>query len=218
MSRGSYHSPLREGAAASTRAAILQHARRLFLERGYAHVTVPEIARAAGVAPQTVHASTGGKSGILSALLRPIIDDTTAREANATGSDTTDPVQVISLAAAGTRRVHEQYRDLLNDLVRKAPGEPAAQQVVDTVTAKCLGGLTGTADRLAALGALRPDITRDDAVDILWFYFGNNAWYGLVADRGWTFTHAQEWLFAGACTALLDDPASSPADRSRPDS
>jgi AcrR family transcriptional regulator len=198
-----YHSPRREDAAAATRAAILTHALKLFLERGYAGVTVTEIAKAADVAPQTVYASAGGKAGILAALFRPILEDTTARRANGAGRDTTDPKEVIALAAAGTRHVSEQYRDLLNDLVRQAPGEPAAQEVVDTVVAKCLLGLTGVADRLTELNALRPGIDHAQALDTLWFYFGHNAWYGLVADRGWAFDRAQEWLYESACRSLL---------------
>src|SRR5690349_14881213 len=137
-----YHSPRREDAATATRAAIMERARDMFLERGYASVTVPEIAKAAGVATQTVYASAGGKAGILAALLRPALEDSTASSVNAASRETTDPRQVIALAAAGTRRVHEQYRDLLYDLVRQAPGEPAAQQVVDDAVAKCLRGLT----------------------------------------------------------------------------
>src|SRR5690348_10673892 len=118
MPAARYYSPRREDAAAATRGAILTHALRLFLEHGYAGVTVTQIAKAAEVAPQTVYASAGGKAGILAALFRPILEDTTARQANGAGRDTTDPRQVIALAAAGTRHVSEQYRDLLNDLVR----------------------------------------------------------------------------------------------------
>jgi len=203
MTAARYHSPRREDAAAGTRAEILRHARELFLARGYAGVTVPEIARAARVATQTVYASAGGKAGILAALLRPVLDDTTAGAANADARETTDPRRVIALAAAGTRRVHEQYRDLLYGLVRQAPGEPAAQQVIDDAVAKCLRGLAGVADRLLELEALRPGISREQAIDGLWFYFGHHAWYGLAGDRGWTFDQAEEWLREAACRTLL---------------
>jgi hypothetical protein len=63
--------------------------------------------------------------------MRPLLDDTTACAADADARETTDPRRVIALAAAGNRRVHEQYRDILYGLVRQAPGEPAAQQVID---------------------------------------------------------------------------------------
>ncbi|SEG26903.1 transcriptional regulator, TetR family [Actinacidiphila yanglinensis] len=60
-----YHSPRRAEAAAATRHDIVDAARRLFLERGYAQVTVPDIAREAGIAVKTVYASAGGKAEIL---------------------------------------------------------------------------------------------------------------------------------------------------------
>ena len=76
-----YRSPRREDAAAATRTEILSRARDLFVTRGYAATTVPEIARAARVATQTVYASAGGKAAMFAELLRPAINDPTAAQA-----------------------------------------------------------------------------------------------------------------------------------------
>ncbi|MFI5839050.1 TetR/AcrR family transcriptional regulator [Catenuloplanes sp. NPDC051500] len=200
-----YRSPRREDAAAATRAAILTAARDLFLERGYATVTVPEIAKAARVATQTVYASAGGKSGVLAALLQPLLDDTSAVEANAGGRETTDPRRVLALAASGSRRVHENHRDILHGLIRQAPGEPAAQLAIDDAVAKCLRGLTGVADRLLQLDGLRAGLGREQLIDELYFFFGHHAWYDLVADRGWTFDRAETWLATAAARTLLEN-------------
>jgi AcrR family transcriptional regulator len=202
-----YNSPLRDDAAAATRAKILDHARRLFLERGYAAVTVPEIARAARVATQTVYASTGGKTAIFTSLLQPIVDDPEPRQANAAVRATSDPGEIVSIAAGGTRRIHERYQDIIFGLVRKAPGEPAAQQALDTAVARCISGLKGIAERLVELGVVEPHLGVDGTVDLLWFYFGQNAWYSLVDDRGWSFDRAEQWLSKEALRALTS-PAS----------
>ncbi|MDR7274013.1 TetR/AcrR family transcriptional regulator [Catenuloplanes atrovinosus] len=198
-----YRSPRREDSAAATRTAILDAARELFLERGYPAVTVPEIARAARVATQTVYASAGGKSGVLAALLQPLLDDDGAATANAEARRTTDPRAVIALAAAGTRRVHETYRELLHHLIRQAPGEPAAQLAVDDAVAKCRTGLAAIAGRLRELDGVRTDLPGDRLLDALYFYFGPDAWYGLVTTQGWPFDDAESWLRDAACRTLL---------------
>jgi hypothetical protein len=47
-------------------------------------------------------------------------------------------------------------------------------------------------------------ISPDRAADMLWFYFGPNAWYSLVGDRAWTFDQAESWLREAARRDLLD--------------
>ncbi|MFC0507074.1 TetR/AcrR family transcriptional regulator [Micromonospora costi] len=201
-----YHSPRRAVAAAATRAAILTNARALFLEHGYAAVTVGDIAKAARVAVPTVYASAGGKSGILSALLQPAVEDSSVGETLAAVAAADDPRRVVDLAAEGTRRDHERHWETLYGLLRHAPGEAAAREVIDAGIGSYLDALAAVADRLAALGGLAPGIDRAEALDLLWFHLGQPAWFTLVGDRGWTFDRAQSWLAAAARRALLTDP------------
>jgi hypothetical protein len=67
--------------------------------------------------------------------------------------------------------------------------------------------LTVIAQRLNELGALKPGISPGRGADMLWFYFGPNAWYSLVGDRGWTFDQAEQWLLEAARRDLLKEPA-----------
>lgn len=212
MTTSRYHSPRRADAAAATRAAILREAQALFLERGYAEVTVPEIARAARVAVQTVYASTGGKSAIFASLISPAVEDPEPAQANAAVRATRDPVRVVEIAAHGTRRVHERYWDIIFGLVRRAPGEEAAQRVIDSAVARCFAGLHGIAERLVELDAVRPPLDLSGTADVLWFHFGQNAWFSLVGERGWTFDRAEEWLNRQAAHAVLrtDRPGAAP--------
>jgi AcrR family transcriptional regulator len=68
-SRRRYHSPLRAEQADGTRRRILAAARELFLVRGYAGTTVAAVAQAAGVSPDTIYVSLGGKQGLLEGVL-----------------------------------------------------------------------------------------------------------------------------------------------------
>jgi AcrR family transcriptional regulator len=203
---GTYHSPRRAEAAAATRAAILQNARTLFLDRGYTAVTVSDIAEAARVAVQTVYASTGGKAAILSALLQPAVDDPSVDESLAAVASADDPRRVIDLTAAGTRRAHERHWDTVYGLVRHVPAEAEAREVIHDGITRYLTALTAVAGRLAALGALKPDIGPGEALDLLWFYLGQPPWFTLVGQRGWTFDRAEAWLATSARRALLRQP------------
>jgi AcrR family transcriptional regulator len=60
-----YNSPIREEQAGLTRRRALAAARELFLAHGYAGTTVAEVAKAAGLSPDTIYVSLGGKQGLL---------------------------------------------------------------------------------------------------------------------------------------------------------
>jgi hypothetical protein len=53
------------------------------------------------------------------------------------------------------------------------------------------------------LGALREGVSPDEALDILWFYFGYAGFFTLVDDNGWPYAKAEQWLLAAASAALL---------------
>ena len=67
--RRRYNSPLRAEQADGTRRRVLAAARELFLARGYAGTTVAAVAQAAGVSPDTIYVSLGGKQGLLEGVL-----------------------------------------------------------------------------------------------------------------------------------------------------
>ncbi|HWL49887.1 MAG TPA: TetR/AcrR family transcriptional regulator [Acidimicrobiia bacterium] len=67
--RRSYHSPLRVDQAQQTRRKVLESARRLFVENGYAGTTVASVATDAGVSPETIYLSLGGKRGLLEGVM-----------------------------------------------------------------------------------------------------------------------------------------------------
>jgi AcrR family transcriptional regulator len=199
-----YHSPRRTDSAAATREAILSSAHALFLARGYAGVTLSDIARAAKVAVPTVYSSVGPKPGILAALLEPAIKDPAVADTLAAVDAGDDPRAVIELTAEGTRLAHERHWDLVYGLFyRDPPGEPAVKAVLDRGADGYVQALTHVVDRLVTLDALR--VNRADAIDILWFHLGPHAWMTLVGERSWCFSRAQSWIAESACRALLKD-------------
>ena len=57
--------PIRKRDREATRTRIVDAARDLFMEQGYARTTIADIARAADVAPQTVYWAFGSKAGLV---------------------------------------------------------------------------------------------------------------------------------------------------------
>src|SRR4029079_17716206 len=66
--RRPYDSRRRRQRADTNRRNILEAARRLLLETGYAGTTIGAIAHAAGVSPETIYKSFGGKPGLVRAI------------------------------------------------------------------------------------------------------------------------------------------------------
>jgi AcrR family transcriptional regulator len=72
-SRRRYHSPLRADQAEQTRRRVLEAAFRLFVERGYAGTTIAAVAKEAGVSPETIYLTLGGKRGLLEGVIETAI-------------------------------------------------------------------------------------------------------------------------------------------------
>jgi AcrR family transcriptional regulator len=188
--------------AAVTHQAIVDAARALFGSRGYFATKVDDIAALARVAAPTVYAA-GGKPGLLRELMdawcsAPVIEDTYSRVAHVT-----DGAEILRLTAAGVRRVRRQWGDVIRVALATAPHDPVVEQVLATATGLYREGMRLTAERLAAIGALRDGIDTAAATDILWFYFGYAGYSTLIDENGWTADRSEQWLCRSAGDALL---------------
>jgi AcrR family transcriptional regulator len=196
----------RDEYAQATRQAILDAARQLFAERGYFATKVDDIAAKARVAPATVYAVTGGKYGLLSELIRiwttdPIVEATTAQF-----GDMTDAVAIIRELAAGSRRMREQYEDIMRVMLATAPHDQAVAAALQTATSVYRKAFIPIAQRLEKLRALRRGVDVAYAVDLLWFYFGYTSYFTLHDDNGWSYERAEHWLADRAWRELLSKP------------
>src|SRR5215218_9122757 len=107
---------LRERRAQLTRDEILQAARRLFAERGYARTGVRDIARAAGVSAQTVYDSVGSKQALVSRL-NDLIDAEAGVAALVRASAASgEPAVLAATSARITRSILEHCGDIIHAL------------------------------------------------------------------------------------------------------
>jgi AcrR family transcriptional regulator len=193
----------RDEYARATRQAILDGARKLFAERGYFATKVDDIAAVARVAPATVYAVTGGKYGLLTELIRIWTTDPIVEAKTSDMVEMSDPVAIIRELAAGSRRMREQYADIMRVMLATAPHDQAVATALQVATSVYRKAFIPIAKRLATLGALRQGIDVAAAVDLLWFYFGYTSYFTLHDDNGWSYERAEHWLAEQACRELL---------------
>lgn len=198
-----YHSPRRTEAAAATRLDIVQAAQRLFLERGYAQVTVADIAREAGIAVKTVYASAGGKAEILQEIVGTGVTSSGAEETVARVRQCPDGASALTALAHGTRRGNEEHLAAVTILFNALPVHESAGKLWEEGTAVYRRALRDVAEHLSQAGALREGIGVDRCADLLWMCFGLGAWRTLVQECGWTWDDAEQQLDAMAAGLLL---------------
>jgi AcrR family transcriptional regulator len=188
--------------AETTRRAIIDAARRLFYAQGFFATRIDDIAAAARVSPATVYAVFGSKQELLRTVIEiwtraPIINTTLESVAAQN-----DAVALIALLARSCRLMREEFGDIVRLLLRTAPHDQAAGEILHTATAQYRDSLLPFARRLAELGALKAQVTDRRAVDILWFYFGYSGLFTLVDENGWSYARAEKWLAEEAGHAL----------------
>src|SRR5262245_39417849 len=97
----------RQRQALATQQLIVESARDLFLEQGYAATTIDAISAKAGVAVSTVYAVFKNKRGILWAIRQAWHEESGQREIYQQALRESDPARRLELAAHATRRQWE---------------------------------------------------------------------------------------------------------------
>jgi AcrR family transcriptional regulator len=191
------------------RAAVVEAAQALFLERGYGATTVEAISERADVPAATVYRLFSSKHGILKALLDVSIvgDDENVPMAERPQVRTLlvepDPNQqlagFVSTAAEVNARVAPLYRILLS----AAEADAEAAVLLDELTRQRQQGQRMIARSLARAGALRPGVRERDAADVIHALLSPEMYRLLVVDRGWKPDRYRRWLTAVLVGQLL---------------
>jgi AcrR family transcriptional regulator len=197
--RRRYHSPLRAEQADGTRRRVLAAARDLFLTRGYAGTTVAAVARAAGVSPDTIYVSLGGKQGLLEGVL------SLAR------SDPEDPAQhdqghrrdEIGALADPHRRLHRLVELSCETLARTSPVHAVLRGAADghPFAAELCTRMLGirlqiqTRNLQTYLGtSLRPGLTVTQAAERYSALLSPELYHLLTVDHRWTTPRYASWV------------------------
>lgn len=209
-----YSSAVREEGARRTRAAVLDAAAALFVERGYHASSLADIAHAADVARPTVCAAFGSKAGLLEQVLDRALagDDEPGLVAQRPwfGAvwEAVTPAAVLRAYAGVCTEIATRAAALFEVLHKAADDSPDAAALYAKTRADRHAGATMIVGRLVEMAALSNGAAAQSAVDVLWIYNDPHHFADLVLDRGWTVAAYTRWLEAQMRSALLADPGS----------
>ncbi len=196
------------------RAAVVDAARTLFLERGYGATTIEAISEQADVPVATVYRLFSSKHGILTSLLDVSIagddEDVPVAERPHVRSllEERDPHRQLAGFVTNTAHLNTRVAPLYRILVSAAGTDPDAAALLDELTRQRQQGQRAIARSLARARVLRPDLRERDAADIIHALLSPELYRLLVVDRGWRTDRYERWL-TGALVEQLLAPASA---------
>jgi AcrR family transcriptional regulator len=192
-----------------TKASVVDAARRLFEERGYAATTIEAISERSDTPQATIYRLFASKLGILKAVIDVAIvgDDEDVAMA--------DRPQVRQLLAdVDAHQRLAQFAALLRDLMaRTAPvhrlladaarSDPDAAALLAEIARQRQEGQRRVARSLARSGALREGLRERDAADIIHALASPEVYGLLVLDRGWSGERYEHWIASTLAEQLL---------------
>jgi AcrR family transcriptional regulator len=192
-----------------TRTAVVEAARILFLERGYAATTIEAISDRSDTPQATVYRLFGSKLGILKAVLDISVagDDQAISmldrpQVRALLSDGDPRNELVGLAAL-LRELLARAAPVHRILAEAARSDEDAASLLAEFARQRHEGQQRVARSLARSGALRPGLRERDAADIIHALASPEVYALLVFDRGWMEERYEKWLRAILIDQLL---------------
>jgi AcrR family transcriptional regulator len=208
-SKRPYNSTRRQLQAQETRRLIIEAARRLFDEYGYAGATIDAIAQEAGVAAETIFATFGNKRTILAQLIAlavggdeqavPLLD----RPGPQTVLQERDPVRQLQLFAEGISTILERVAPIFTIMRVAAKTELDIAEMLKNMLEERWRTLGAMVQSLAAHGPLRTGLDAAQGADIVWTLTSPEVFTLLTVDRGWPRARYVAWLSDALIRLLL---------------
>jgi len=198
VKRKPYDSSRRRAQAEETRRLIVRAARDLFVEHGYGHTTIADIAGAAGVSVETIYAAFGNKGTLLHKAWDITIGGDEQDivfhqrpEVMAIRSEA-DLAKRFRLHAAWSTRTAQRIAPFQLMVQSAAGADPAAAAMLEEMGRQRLAGMTVMASEAATTGQLA--VSEDECRDVIWSMTDGTLWHRLVNERGWTNERYVSWL------------------------
>ena len=205
-----YDSSRRQAQANETRRHILEAARKLFMERGYAGATAEAMAAEAGVSAQTIYAIFKNKKKILVSLMN--VSPTTGVEDHTPMSERPN-VQAVSQERDQRRQLEmfaqvvaanlDQVAVVSEIMADAARTEPDFDRILQKLNKQRLEHMTLAVQQVAANGPFRENIDEDYARDTVWTLTSPEVFLLLTQERNWSKEKYAQWLENMLTRALL---------------
>ena len=201
--------------ARETRRAILESAKAVLIENGYAGTTMALIGERSGFAVETIYKHFRNKR----ALTREVLDVAIAGDdepvamvdrAEARAIASADGArEMVRLYARYVRGINERMGPLHAALLTGArAGEPDLQELAAEADEQRLTGARIFARLLISTGETHPDLGINEAADIIWALNFHVLHRALTTDRGWpvdAYERVVERILTGALLADRGD-------------
>jgi AcrR family transcriptional regulator len=194
------------------RRAVVDAARRLFLERGYGGTTIEAISELSDVPSATVYRLFGSKRGILKALLDVSIvgDDETVAMADRLPVRSLladpDPTNQLAGFVGVAAQINSRTAAIYRILVSAAASDPDAAALLHELTRQRQEGQGRIARSLSRARALKPQLRERDAGDIIHALLSPEVYGLLVVERGWSPERYETWLTQTLVDQLVAAP------------
>lgn len=202
-----YDASRRREQARAARERVLDVALTHFLEQGFASSTIAGIAEKAGVSPDTIYKSFGGKSGVVRAICERGLEGAGSVRAEersdhvqATESDPQELMRRLGRLAA---EVAPRVAPMQILMAEAAHSDPEMGQLRAEFDDARLARMTHNAKTLAARGLLRDGLAVHEAAEIMWFYSSPEMFRLLVQERRWSTERFGEFVGDALAAALL---------------
>jgi AcrR family transcriptional regulator len=196
--RRAYDSSRRRAQADETRRLVVRAARDLFVERGYGHTKIADIAATAGVSVETIYASVGTKADLLHRAWDITVggdeQDIVFHERPEAVAIRNEPdlARRLVLHAAFSTQTAQRIAPFQLMVMAAAGADPAAAAMLDEMGRQRLVGIGVMAAEAAATGQLA--VSEEECRDVIWSMTDGMLWHRLVNERGWSNERFADWL------------------------
>ncbi len=204
-----YDGAARQARTRRTRAAVVEAARALFVERGYAATTIEAISDRSDTPQATVYRLFSSKLGILKAVLDVSVggDDQAVAmldrpQVRSLLADENPKTQLAGFAAL-VREVMGRVGLVHRVLADAARSDQDAGVLLADIAQQRHEGQRRIARSLAHANALQPGLRERDAADIIHALASPEVHGLLVIDRGWSADRYEKWLSSILADQLL---------------
>lgn len=202
MDKRRYVQRRRAEAARETRERILDATRESLRGGPVGAVRIEEVARAAGVARSTIYVAFGSRAGLFEALAEDLLGRAGFGRIAASFRlpDARDALRA-SLRDAAEVYCHDPV--VTRSILALAAVDPDAGAAVRRFEHGRWPGMRMLAARLAGQDALRPDVSRDEAAQVLWVLTSFATFDQLYGERGLSSAVVADRLVGMAERTLL---------------
>lgn len=205
-----YVSPAREMQAAATRNRILDAAEALLVKKGFSGMTVADVARRAGVSPQTVYAIFSSKAGIITAAIEDrVCNDDRNVDAIKMIQNSDDPVLMLQSAAKVIRNIYEGNAPTFAAVYGASMVSPQLAELETELNELRREKQVPLIESLVKTGNLLP-LDTETVRDIVWALTGRELYLLLVFRRGWTADRYEKQLAFLLVSSLVHPDAIAP--------